>query len=183
MNRMIINSFIWNLPLLRIIVILCWKYWKRQKATNLGLLDVLDWMQKNTKIYMKSVFCKILVTARFVEFVLGSFSGFNIEIGYSNFTFCGTWTPSFFQFTWKMSKFQQNKHTSGSLMAKFQNLLIKYVHIITYVQKSFTPHKSLAHFLRSCVIYVLLEIIAKYGFLSTKWLTCSLYCWRCLWTK
>ena len=30
---------------------------------------------------------------------------------YSNFTFCGGWTPSFFEFTWKMSKFQQNEHT------------------------------------------------------------------------
>ena len=34
-------------------------------------------------------FCKILVAPDFVEFVLGSFSCFNIEIVYSNFTFCG----------------------------------------------------------------------------------------------
>ena len=36
------------------------------------------------------IFCKFLVSARFMEFVLGSFSCFNIEIAYSNFTFCGT---------------------------------------------------------------------------------------------
>ena len=46
-----------------------------------------------------------------MEFVLGSFSCFCIEIAYSNFNFCGTWTSSFFEFTWKMSTFQENEHT------------------------------------------------------------------------
>ena len=46
-----------------------------------------------------------------VEFVLGRFSHFYIAIAYSNSTFCGTWTPSFYEFTWKLSKFQQNEHT------------------------------------------------------------------------
>ena len=50
----------------------------------------------------------------FVEFVLGRFSHFYIEIAYSNFTFCGAWTPSFCEFTWKLSKFQQNEHTPGN---------------------------------------------------------------------
>ena len=47
----------------------------------------------------------------FVEFVLGCFSYFNIEIAYLNFTFCGAWTPIFCEFTWKLSKYQQNEHT------------------------------------------------------------------------
>ena len=46
-----------------------------------------------------------------MQFVLSSFSCLNIEIAYSNFTFCGASTPSFFEFTWKMSKFQENEHT------------------------------------------------------------------------
>ena len=46
-----------------------------------------------------------------MEFVLSSFSCFNIEIAYSNFTFCGAWTPSFFAFRWKLSKFQENAQT------------------------------------------------------------------------
>ena len=36
----------------------------------------------------------VLVLPDFVEIVLGSFSCFNIEIAYQNFTFCGVWTPS-----------------------------------------------------------------------------------------
>ena len=55
-----------------------------------------------------------------MEFVLGSFSCFNIEIAYSNFTFCGAWTPGFFAFRWKLSEFQQNKHTPG--MSHFRNM-------------------------------------------------------------
>ena len=46
-----------------------------------------------------------------MEFVLGRFSHFYIAIAYSNSTFCGAWTPSFCEFTWKLSKFQQNEHT------------------------------------------------------------------------
>ena len=38
------------------------------------------------------------------------FLAFNIEISCSNFTFCGTLTPSLCTFRWKMSKFQQNEH-------------------------------------------------------------------------
>ena len=45
--------------------------------------------------------------------MLGSFSCFYIEIPYSNFTFCGTLIPSFFEFSWKMSKFQENVHIPG----------------------------------------------------------------------
>ena len=48
-----------------------------------------------------------------MEFVFGSFSCFNIEIAYSNFTFCGAWTPSFFTFSWKLSQIQENEHTPG----------------------------------------------------------------------
>ena len=47
-----------------------------------------------------------------MEFVLGSYSCFNIEIAYLNFTFCSAWTPSFFEFTWKMTKFQENEQTA-----------------------------------------------------------------------
>ena len=50
-----------------------------------------------------------------VKFVLGRFSHFNIAIAYSNSTFCGAWTPSFCEFTWKLSKFQQNEHTPDPL--------------------------------------------------------------------
>ena len=50
----------------------------------------------------------------FAEFVLGRFSHFYIVIAYSNSTFCGSWTPSFCEFTWKLSKFQQKKHTTKS---------------------------------------------------------------------
>ena len=39
-------------------------------------------------IFLK--FCKIIASARFVEFALSRFSYFNIEIAYSNFTFCGS---------------------------------------------------------------------------------------------
>ena len=48
-----------------------------------------------------------------MEFVLGSFSCFSIEIAHSNFKFCDAWTLSFFEFTWKISKFPENKHTPG----------------------------------------------------------------------
>ena len=41
------------------------------------------------------------------------FSCFNIEIAYSGFTFCCAWSPSFFEFIWKVSKFQENEHTPG----------------------------------------------------------------------
>ena len=50
-----------------------------------------------------------------VKFVLGRFSHFNIAIAYSNSTFCGAWTPSFCEFTRKMSKFQENEHTPENL--------------------------------------------------------------------
>ena len=48
-----------------------------------------------------------------MEFVLGSFSCFNIEIAYSNFTFCGAWTPILSTFRWKMWKIHKNEHTDG----------------------------------------------------------------------
>ena len=38
-----------------------------------------------------------------MEFVLGRFSHFYIAIAYSNSTFCGAWTPSICEFTWKLS--------------------------------------------------------------------------------
>ena len=50
-----------------------------------------------------------------MEFVLGRFSHFYIAIAYSSSTFCGTWTPSFCEFTLKLSKFQQNEHIPGLL--------------------------------------------------------------------
>ena len=53
-----------------------------------------------------------------MDFVLGSFSRFNIEIAYSNFTFCDAWTPKFLSFKWKMSKFQLNEHTPGNTIKK-----------------------------------------------------------------
>ena len=63
-------------------------------------------------------FCRICAKFQwapdFVEFVFGRFAHFYIAIAYSNSTFCGTWTPSFCEFTWKLSKFQQNEHTPGS---------------------------------------------------------------------
>ena len=46
-----------------------------------------------------------------MEFVLGRFSDFNIAIAYSNSTFCGARTPSFCEFTLKLSEFQENEHT------------------------------------------------------------------------
>ena len=49
-----------------------------------------------------------------VEFVLGRFS--HIAIAYSNSTFCGSWTQSFCEFTWKLSKFQENEHTPDQLL-------------------------------------------------------------------
>ena len=42
-----------------------------------------------------------------MEFVLGGCSCFCIEITYSNLNFCGGWTPSFFQFTWKCPNFRK----------------------------------------------------------------------------
>ena len=51
-----------------------------------------------------------------MEFVLGSFSCFNIAIVYSNSTFCGAWTPSFCEFSWKLSQIQENKHTAVTLV-------------------------------------------------------------------
>ena len=42
---------------------------------------------------------KFYVALGFVSFVLGRFSDFNIAIVYSNFTFCGAYTPSFCEFT------------------------------------------------------------------------------------
>ena len=53
-----------------------------------------------------------------MEFVLCSLSCFYIEIAYSNFTLCGPWTPSFFAFTWKITKFQENEHTPGVNLTK-----------------------------------------------------------------
>ena len=47
-------------------------------------------------------------------------SHFYIAIAYLNSTFCGAWTPSFCEFTRKMSKFQQNEHTPA------QNLALTY---------------------------------------------------------
>ena len=40
------------------------------------------------------------------------FSHFYIEIAYSNFTFCGSSTPSFCEFSWNPSKFQQNEQNA-----------------------------------------------------------------------
>ena len=51
-----------------------------------------------------------------MEFVLGRFSHFNIEIAYSNSTFCGTWMPRFCEFTWKLSTFRQNEHTPEAIL-------------------------------------------------------------------
>ena len=51
-----------------------------------------------------------------MEFVLGSFSYFNIEIANSNFTFCGAWTPSFCVFSWKLSQIQENEHAPVLLL-------------------------------------------------------------------
>ena len=59
-----------------------------------------------------------------MEFVLGRFSHFNIAIAYSNFTFCGAWTPSFCEFTWKQSKFQENEHTPGRVVSKITGLRV-----------------------------------------------------------
>ena len=56
------------------------------------------------------VLLKLYGTPDFVEFVLGRFSHFYIATAYSNFTFFDAWTPSFCEFTGKMSKFQQNDH-------------------------------------------------------------------------
>ena len=56
----------------------------------------------------------------FVEFVLSRFSHFYIAIDYSNPTFCGALTPSFCEFTWKLSKFQQNEHTPDLLFWIFK---------------------------------------------------------------
>ena len=45
-----------------------------------------------------------------MEFVLGRFSYFNIAIAYSNSTFCGAWTPSFCEFTWKLKILAKRAH-------------------------------------------------------------------------
>ena len=47
-------------------------------------LCVFTW---GVNVFLK--FCKILVSIRFVEFVIGSFSCFNIEVAFLNFTLCG----------------------------------------------------------------------------------------------
>ena len=49
-----------------------------------------------------------------MESELGRFSHFYVAIAHSNSTFHGAWTPSFCEFTWKLSKFQQNEHTPGN---------------------------------------------------------------------
>ena len=53
-----------------------------------------------------------------MEFALGRCSCFCIEIAYSNFNFCGSWTPSFFELNWKLSKFQENEHTPENELQK-----------------------------------------------------------------
>ena len=57
-------------------------------------------------------FCEILVSTRFCGVCARYFSCFYIEIAYSSFTFCGAWTLSFCTFRWKVSKIQENEHTS-----------------------------------------------------------------------
>ena len=59
-------------------------------------------------------FAQFYWASDFVEFMLGSFSCFYIDIAYSNFTFCGAWTPSLFACRWKLSKFQENEHIPGN---------------------------------------------------------------------
>ena len=49
-------------------------------------------------------FRKILVSARFVEFLLGRFLHLYIAVAYSNSTFRGVCTPSFCEFTQNFSK-------------------------------------------------------------------------------
>ena len=60
-------------------------------------------------------FWGVLVWLKFYwapDIVLGRFSHFYIAIAYSNSISCGEWTPSFCEFTCKLSKFQQTEHTS-----------------------------------------------------------------------
>ena len=51
-----------------------------------------------------------------------SFSCFYIKIASSNFNFSGTWTPSFFEFTSKMSKFHENEHSPGLKYCVFSRI-------------------------------------------------------------
>ena len=95
------------------------------------LIYICKWMQINGLCWILGrlsllflwtrgvlVLLKLYWAPDIVEFVLGRFSHFNIAITYSNSTFCGVWTPSFCEFTWKLSKFQQNEHTPGDRTRK-----------------------------------------------------------------
>ena len=83
----------------------------RQKSySRHSLLDLADLQDQGCARFPETLQnfseCQILWSLCSVVFFC-----FNIEIAYSNFTFCGDWTPSFFEFTWKLFKFQQNEHT------------------------------------------------------------------------
>ena len=52
-----------------------------------------------------------------------------IAIAYSNSIFCGTWTPSFCEFTEKLSKFQENEHTPD-IMSSLWLLIGQLTHTI-----------------------------------------------------
>ena len=87
---------------------------------NWGFPVIAEIMTKHTGLFTQRNCSRgVLILLKFywapdiVKFVLGTFSHFYIAIAYSNSTFCGTWTPIFCEFTWKLSKFQQNEHTPG----------------------------------------------------------------------
>ena len=73
-----------------------------------------------------------------MEFVLGRFSHFCIAIAYSNSTFCGAWTPSFCEFTGKLSKFQENEHTPEWITRGFRGVLVllKVLHFLLKCAKT-----------------------------------------------
>ena len=78
--------------------------------------------------------------------MLSRFSCFNIEIAYSNFTFCGAQTPSLCTFRWKMSKFQETKHTPGKkiVLSSTRNSTVNatfylFIYLFIYLFQAPTP--------------------------------------------
>ena len=66
---------------------------------------------QNADIIVHLFFVFVIHTRQQVKHEMNSYRLHNIEIAYSNFTFCGAQTPSLYSFRWKMWKFQENKHT------------------------------------------------------------------------
>ena len=80
------------------------------------------------------IFAKFLWAPDFVEFVFGSFSCFNIEIVYSNFSFCGAWTPRVHMKNVQISA--KRAHPWNTILCGILNLIDQF---IESVSKMFFP--------------------------------------------